>query len=198
MKQVFVDESKFFEYGEVKLEAKDFKTRQFAVRICVPCTVFQAVSPSLLGSGWVDELRVRDPVAVWIPTIGLDRFGSIVSHIEGVEQITRRMILERVTETVRAFHQVARVLQDPADAIPMLPLGTYVTFRYRCKLDETVRVLEGIQATPVAGVSEFQWALSEVFACVLDDLRQWEESRRRADGNLIPPELRALLGDDSK
>lgn len=191
-----VDVSRFFEYGEVSLESRDFKSRQFAVRVCVPSTILQAVMPSLLANGWTDELHVRDPLAVWIPLLSKERFSDAVAHVDGVEDMTRRVILERVAETARTFHQVARVLRDPSDAIPMLPMGTYVTFRYRCRLDRVLQVLEGVQATPVAGVHEFQWALSEVFACVLDDARRWEESRRRADDDLVPPELRALLGGD--
>ena len=160
------DDSKFFEYGEVSLDTCDRKTRTSAVRICIPCCLFQTISPHLLGGGWIDELKIRTPIAFWTPTITPER---IMAHarIPGTEMRINVAVRTAVESVGRLFVNLQDSLIDPADVVPMLPLGTYVTFLYRFRVDDSIKILEGIGSVNVVGVPEFQAAMAAVLTRVL-------------------------------
>src|ERR1700690_4251128 len=163
------DDCKFFEYGEVVLEEHDFSSRQASIRICMPCCLFQAVTPSLLGAGLIDQFKLRDPMAVWVPTFSKERMSSVAEGMIHNSLIRLNMSLKtRVEEVLRTFRICAQMVLNPSDLIPMLPLGTYVNLRFRCEIDKIPNVLIGIQNTPVDGIVEFQWALATVLTYVLD------------------------------
>ena len=174
------DSAKFFEYGEVVFEERDFPSRTAAIRICVPNCLFQAVTPALLGAGLIDQFTVRDPIAAWVPMFTDARMiphaSELVDNACAQMNATASMV---ATSALRAFHSMARLLNNPSDLVPILPLGVYVTLRFRCRIDDIPKVLFGIQGIPVDGVAEFQWALASVLACVLQDMRTWEQASER-------------------
>jgi hypothetical protein len=164
------EQSRFFEYGEVLLTENDYKTRQAAVSVCMPCCLFQAVTPSLLGGGLVDGLKVREPLAVWLPQLTSERVSPLVrAQVPDAEIRINAVMKAHVDELLRLFQGASGVIVDPADLVPYLPLGTYVCFRFRCRIDDVPKVLEGVDRTPVTGVPEFQWALAMVLKCALED-----------------------------
>jgi hypothetical protein len=165
------DNAKFFGHGYIVLEAKDFKTRQASLEICLPHTLLQAITPSLLGSGWVDKLKVKEPVTVWIPQLTADRMNAAaIGH--DIPHVRANMALKQWTdEVVQVFQKVAQFLVDPSDIIPFLPMGTYVQLRFRCRIDDIPKVLEGVGATPIIGIPEFRWALASVLAAVCLDFQ---------------------------
>lgn len=171
------EQSKFFEYGEILLTESDFKTRQASISMCMPCCLFQAVTPSLLGGGLVDGLAVREPVAVWLPQLGPDRISPhIRAHVPDAEVRINSVLKSHVDELLKLFGGAAGVVADPADLVPYLPLGTYVRFRFRCRLDDVPKVLEGVNGTKVVGVPEFQWALAMVLKCAIEDFERWDSA----------------------
>jgi hypothetical protein len=172
------ENSRFFGHGYVILEAKDFKTRQASLEICLPHTLLQAITPSLLGSGWVDRLKVKEPISVWIPQLTAERMNNAAAGID-VPHIRSNMALKQWTdEVVQVFQKISQYLIDPSDIIPFLPMGTYVQLRFRCRIDDIPKVLEGVQNTPVIGIPDFQWALASVLAMVCMEFQIAEERTR--------------------
>jgi hypothetical protein len=163
------DDCRFFERGSAVLEMCDPASRQAAVRVCVPCCLFQAVTPHLLGAGTVDELRIAEPFAFWVPALTAARFAGAAAGVPGIAERANAAIREEVGRIGKVFAHLHGHLVDPSDLIPMLPLGTYVTFLFRCRVDAVPALLEGVESVPVVGVPEFQWALATVLAQALAD-----------------------------
>jgi hypothetical protein len=170
------DDAKFFEYGYVVLQARDFKTRQASLEICIPNTLLQAVTPSLLGSGWLDKFRVRDPIAVWIPQLTPERFNVAATGHDIPHTRANRALKQWTEEIIQVFQKVAQFLNDPSDIVPFLPMGTYVLIRFRCRVDDIPKILEGIDKTPVVGIDKFQWAMATVLATVCLDFQSYENA----------------------
>jgi len=165
------DNSKFFGNGYIILEAKDFKTRQASMELCLPHTLLQAITPSLLASGWTDKLKVKEPISVWLPQLTAERMNAAaIGH--DVPHVRANMVLKQWTEEVtQIFNKISQFLIDPSDIIPFLPMGTYVSLRFRCRVDDIPQLLEGIERTPVIGIPEFRWALASVLASICLDFQ---------------------------
>lgn len=167
------DFQKFFEYGEVSLEEHDFFTRQTSIRICMPCSLFQAVIPSLLGAGVIDQFKIREPMAIWIPNFSQEMLLPMAD--QSIDNILIRINMSlkaHAEEILQTFHTCAQLITNPSSLIPILPLGVYITIRFRCRIDDIPNVLIGIQKTPVDGIYEFQWALATVLARILEDFEK--------------------------
>jgi hypothetical protein len=173
------DETRFFEYGQVALSVRDFPTRTAALDITMPCCLFQTVVPQLLAAGFIDHPRIHQPLAVWMPQVTIERMNVFGRSQAGADQVNVgvRALIKQV-ETV--FEKLSVFMMDPSDIIPLLPLGIYVDFRWRARVDDMPKVLEGVQKQiHIAGVAEFQWALTCVLHCVLQDYERWDEKRKR-------------------
>lgn len=168
-----VDASQFFEHGKVVLEDVDHVARTAAVFMQMPCCLFQAVTPSLLGAGLVDNFRIAEPLACWLPQLTEERISFVGKQLDQAHVRVNTGVSQQMEAVLQTFVKISTLLNDPADMIPMLPLGTYVALRWRCRIDDVPKVLHGVQETPVVGVPEFQWAL----ACVLAQAIREVESR---------------------
>jgi hypothetical protein len=174
------DDTRFFEHGQVNFAARDFPSRTAALDITMPCCLFQAVVPQLLAAGLIDHPRIHQPLSVWIPQVTTERMNLFGHTKAGADQVNVgiRALIQQVTTV---FEKLAVYLMDPSDAIPMLPLGTYMDFRWRVRVDDVPKVLEGMQKQiHIAGVAEFQWALACVLQCVLEDYEHWDRLRQKA------------------
>lgn len=156
---------RFFERGAVEVVSCDKVSRQAAFQVTLPASLVQTVTPALLGSGIIDQYVLSNPVAAWIPVLDRDRFRDVGP---GVPEYVNLAVKEKVMETLTLFNGLAQVVKDPSDLIPMLPLGTYVTFRLRCTVDKLAPALEELESAPVAGVGEFRYALAGALAEVLE------------------------------
>lgn len=175
------EDTKFFEYGEVRLEEVDHHHRQAVLECCLPNCLLQTLTPSLLGSGVIDSFRVREPHAVWLPKLGRERFNqTALTTIDSVEARVNQTVRERVEESMRVFQGVSQLVNNPADLIPMLPFGIYVNFRYRCYVDKIPNILCSIDMLlALTGVPEFQWALASVLKQVLTENEVWVKRNKR-------------------
>lgn len=175
------EDTRFFEYGEVRLEEVDHQHRQAVLECCMPNCLLQTLTPSLLGSGVIDSFRVREPHAVWLPKLGKERFNpTAASTIDSVDARVNQTIRERVEETMRVFQGVSQLVNNPADLVPILPMGVYVNYRYRCHIDKIPNVLYSIDTLLVfTGVPEFQWALASVLKQVLVENEVWTKRNKR-------------------
>ena len=167
-----MSDNKFFEYGEVILAENDHKTRQACINICMPCYLLQAVTPVLLGNGLIDELKVREPVVVWLPQLSTDRINpSILQQVPDVNIRINSTIKNHVNELLKLFQGASSIISNPADLVPCLPLGVYVQFIYRCEIDNIPKLLEGIDKVKVPGVPEFMWSFAHVLKQTLNEFK---------------------------
>lgn len=177
------DEAKFFGCGQVVLLDRDFKTRQASMEVCMPNSLMQAVSPSLLSCGWLDAFRVKEPLAVWLPQLTAERMNGLAAEHDMAHARANAALRQWAEEVLQVFRKVSQFLVDPSDVIAFLPMGTYVCFRYRCRIDDIPRLLEGVDRTPVVGVREFQWAMASVLAAVCLDFQAWEAGQLSRGGS---------------
>jgi len=162
------EEATFFEHGFVKLEESDFKSRMASIRCSVPNCLLQAVSPVLLGAGIIDELRVMEPMSVWIPKISMDRIDERFRPHFTAEEFNVA-IKNSVSDLLKTFQDLSKIVSNTSDLVPILPMGTYVNFRFRVRVDSIISIMEELQIEKVVGVPEFQWAMASVLAQLLYD-----------------------------
>ncbi len=158
----------FFSHGKVSIAGHDVESRQVILLICMPFCLMQTVTPALLGAGSVDGFSIMNPVSAWIPQLSDERFHpQYVGTDRRVSPRANRVVSQKVQDILGTFGSLTPTLKDPSDIIPMLPLGVYVQFRYRCRLDALAVALIEMEKTIVAGVPEFRYALAAALAEIL-------------------------------
>lgn len=172
------DSARFFEHGKVVLEDMDPVGRTASIFVQLPNCLFQAVTPSLLGAGYLDNFRVAEPLSTWLPQVTEARLSFLGKQVDQAHVRINTAVAQQMDALLRTFASISQYLVNPADMVPMLPLGVYVSVRFRCRLDDVPKVLHGVQDTPVEGVHEFQWALACVLAQALREMEGWEAKRR--------------------
>lgn len=155
---------RFFEHGQISVAGTDEKSRHAVLRITMPCCLMHAVTPALLGAGIIDGYEVMNPVAVWLPKLGEDRLINPSQEVANKINYEIKFIIEKV---LTVFLNTGKNLFDKADLVPILPMGTYITFRYRCRVDVLAEILTVLDGTPVAGIAEFRFALASALASIL-------------------------------
>jgi hypothetical protein len=154
--------ARFFQHGEVSVLEEDRGSGQAVLSVVLPACVMQAVTPQLLAAGLVDSYEVRRPLAAWVPTVEDSGFRSddptVCSFVNAGLRAAARASLE-------AFAAAEPSLRFPGDALPILPMGTYVRFRIRCSVDALTVAVEGMGRS--AGVSELKHAFARVVSVLL-------------------------------
>jgi hypothetical protein len=113
----------------------------------------------------MDEFRIHNPLAVWMPPIRLDAFKDMVRTPHPDVAVQARMVVDRhVSRLLTTFQEVSQAMDDPEDLIPMLPIGTYVHVRYRSAMDDFAKALEKLASEATAGIPELRYAMAEVLA----------------------------------
>jgi hypothetical protein len=164
------DSSRFFEFGEITIQAHDPRQKEAALDVCMPACLMQAVTPQLLGAGFIDKYSVRSPLATWLPKITAERFlPDLVEAAPHIPIRVQEQMFQRAKSLLEMFVQLSKALIDPTDAVPLLPLGIYVTFQYRCRTDDLAKVLLGLETMPISGIAEFRFALASVLARLLQE-----------------------------
>lgn len=160
--------SKFFEYGEVELEASDKQTRQLSLRICMPCVLMQTITPAMLGAGLIDNNEIRNPIAVWLPKVTEELISPlIVQRIPNITEMIEKGMLGTVESVMEAFQDLGKAFIDPSFLISMLPMGIYVRFRFRGTIIGFAGALEELEKFNIVGIPEFRYACAEVLAKAL-------------------------------
>jgi|WetSurMetagenome_2_1015567.scaffolds.fasta_scaffold660332_1 hypothetical protein len=153
----------FFIHGSVKVMSEDMTDRHIQFLIVMPACVMQAVTPLLLGAGLIDQYELRKPLSAWIPMIADEGFSQ--NSDPNFPTRINALMRQSVKETLDLFSLVSSHLKFPADALPVLPIGVYVQFKFRCNVDALGPLLENMGGA--AGVAEFRFALASVLASVL-------------------------------
>jgi hypothetical protein len=162
----------FFINGSVKVISEDMTSRHIQFSITMPACVMQAVTPLLLGAGFIDQYELRKPLSAWIPSIAEEGFTS--NSDPNFPTRVNALIHQSVKETLDLFSSVSSHLKFPADVLPILPIGIYVQFKFRCSVDALGPILENMGGA--AGVAEFRFALASVLASVL---ARWDRPGQR-------------------
>ncbi len=162
------EESRFFECGFVRYELSDSNSRQGSFAVCAPFCVVQAVTPLLLGSGFIDDFRLHNPVVAWFPPLQGQAFRPEVrAQYPEVSDLVHSHIRKSILRVLNEFSDYSQAMVDPTELIPMLPIGTYVEFRYRFEIDKIAAMIEAMEGVHVSGVAELRFALAEVLAFTL-------------------------------
>lgn len=127
----------------------------------------QAVTPSLLGVGMIDDYEIRQPLAVWVPTVADEGF---LSRDPRICTVANARVRAAASELLRVFSEVSSLLRFPGDMLSALPMGTYVRFRLRCHADILPRALSEMDGA--SGVAELRYALAAALASVLGRWRR--------------------------
>lgn len=165
------EESKFFENGFVRIEESDFKSRMSSIRCAVPNCLLQAVCPVLLGAGHIDELVIHEPISIWVPKISINRIEErFRPHISSEE--FNHAVRNSVVDLLKIFQDFSKIITDVSDLIPILPMGVYISFRYRVRVDSILNIMVELQSEKTQGVPEFQFAMASVLSQVLQDFER--------------------------
>ena len=152
----------FFTHGDVSVLDEDSSSGQVALSVVLPACVMQAVTPQLLGAGLVDGYELHQPLAAWVPTISDAGFRPGKPELVAAMNAEVRRCAQSALD---GFSVVQGYLLFPADALPMLPMGTYVRFRIRCDVDRLVAAIPSMGGA--AGVAELKYAFASVLAPLL-------------------------------
>lgn len=162
--------ARFFGHGRLDVTCADRCTRQVAINICMPCYTLQTCTPVLLGFGLMDRLTVHQPVTAWMLFPDADGYPShIIEKSPDLPDLIRKSVESKIKDILDAYVHLTKVMEDPSLALMMLPLGVYVEFRYRCEMDDIASMLVGLAEIKVAGVPEFQFAMAQTLAEILQD-----------------------------
>lgn len=167
----FQDDDHFslFEYGSITIVSHDKTERQVALKICMPCCVMQAVLPVASGHGIVNNYSIRNPIAIWMPTLSQDRFNpAFINQHPSLHNITNNEVKKILSTVLSTFTDISKIVNVPTDLTAMLPLGTYVIFQFRAKVDNIGKILMELDNVELPGVAEFRFTLAAALARALN------------------------------
>lgn len=187
--------SRLLEHGEVECVCSDNSTRQVALRISAPWCIVQAAMPLLLGRGFIDQLKVKNPLIAWTPPLAQDRFlDSAIAQVPNLAEKATVIIRERIMEMLQIFCDLSHVLKNPDDAISILPMNVYVEFQFRSTYEKFAAVVEEFKPINTPGVAELRYAMAVVLAEILSnagDIHSLE-----FNGNHVPAQLGITTASD--
>lgn len=147
--------------GWVEASFTDKETQSLSIQFAVPNCLMNAVMPVLIQNGVLDQQQLLLPLRAWVPVLNQERFKP---ETRGLMEVVNQASIEMINKILTAVTQAMSLLADPSDVMPVLPLGVYVTFRYRCKAKSMMPILESLESIPVIGVPEFKFAMAGVLA----------------------------------
>lgn len=153
---------RFFEYGKVDVLIRD-KTH-VALEICLPISLLISTLPAFLKHGKVGDYTLNNPMSVWLPQIGQDRIKpDILKSSPRIERDVNELKNRKAEEVLKLFQELSTVTLDRSDLVPLLPLGTYALFKYRCKIGDLRLVdIDLNQISNIIGVPELRTAISNI------------------------------------
>jgi hypothetical protein len=162
------DHAKFFDIGEVKVLSVDSKNRQTGLYFVAPICFVQPAFPALLSSGSIDSFSMIKPFISFVPKIKSENIKSKSDQI--VKRINTR-VQDSIAKAMSVYSESEQFLSDPSLMLPILPLGIYVSFTYRCGVDQfVIAIRDRWNVAPGSYEDEFKWATIRVIAHVLSQL----------------------------
>jgi hypothetical protein len=153
---------RFFEYGKVQILIQD--SRQIALEICLPISLLFSTLPILLKHGQPYDYTLNNPLSVWLPSLNKDRINpKILALTPNIDKDVNELKGRKVEEILKLFQELGTVTLDQSDLVPMLPLGTYTLFKYRCEINQLPLIDLGLENINIIGVLEFKTALRDTY-----------------------------------
>jgi hypothetical protein len=137
---------KFFDQAEISAFKIDKQNRSAIFSFHVPLFLAHASFPVLLSSGSIETFSLPNPISSFIPKIENSSAGK---NLE-----TR--IRKNVQEALSIF------LESKIDMTPVLPVGVYVDFLYKCQVDKLIRSISFWEIKENLYELEFKQALTKV------------------------------------
>jgi hypothetical protein len=161
------DQFKLFEHGSISIVGQDDEKREVALVICMPCCVLQAIFPTISGNSIINNYSIKNPVSIWVPTLSPDKFNSSVFSHRGFPQNINEKLRVTVQGALDTFLEIANFINNPVEILSILPLGTYVIFQLRLKIDDLAKILMDLENVELPGVPDFRYALASVLAKIV-------------------------------
>ncbi len=161
--------TEYFKKGYVKITSSDDTSQMVVIEMCIPCVIFQTISPVLFANGKVTSISIKDPISVWIPNLCMDRFKSGISNDEFIDKKINKVISEKVDDIGKLFAGVASLVVDKNDILPILPLGTYINVEFVSKYQDLKFVLHSVSNIKSSGVSELYSSMKDEFSSIVID-----------------------------
>jgi hypothetical protein len=162
------DHAKFFDIGEVKVLSVDSGNRQAGLYFVAPICFVQPALPALLSSGSIDSFAMVKPFISFTPKIKSENTKSRSDQI--VKRINTK-VQDSIAKAMSIYSESEQFLSDPSMMLPVLPLGIYVSFTYRCGVDQfIIAIKEKWNVASGSYEDEFKWATTRVMAHVLSQL----------------------------
>lgn len=152
-------ESKFFQSGSVLVECVSDGAVMLA--ITAPLFLLHAVSPIILGEGIVGGPRLHSPLSAWVPRIDSSKF---LPGFVGMSDRAAAALEANALASLNLFNDVHSMLSDPDAALLVLPLGVYVDFSIRAKLEGAVSMAAAIGRVKTIGTAELSFAIAEALS----------------------------------
>lgn len=174
---------KLFENGAVEAVCHDSSTRQCAVKIRAPLCVAQSAFAIMLGHGFIDDLRISNPLSVWVPCLPSERFKEeALREVPNLSDRVTSIVQARAVEMLQLFSELLCVLKNPDDVSMILPVGTYVDLQFRSTYEGLASVVEKLEPVCHHGTAELRYAMAEVLAELLAE----DGSTVNLDGSFVP------------
>lgn len=136
--------------------------------IKMPNCLFQSITEHLYKCGSISNLQIMNPLSTWMPLFDNSSFKLIDSKL--VCKNINSLIRTKLNEILELFKDLSEILNNKEDAIPMMPLGTYIEFNYSSPEYEIAELLTKLENVKIIGVAEFKFALAEVLANFVNNL----------------------------
>lgn len=168
-KKMESDDSQFLSHGRIDLMGVDWHTRTAIYFINIPYVLLVHTMPAFLGCANITEVKVSNPLSVWQPQIeSLDIKDEYVRANPNISAQIWGAIENHMNKSMAYYLDICHILKNPNIITNILPLGIYVSLKAMCRLDAMLSTIEELQKSiHIAGVAEFQFALSAALATAL-------------------------------
>lgn len=161
-----------YEYGSVELKASDIKSGLIDLHICSPFILLQGIQDVLYEQGRLHNISIRDPLAVWIPKLGIQRLKSEFIDIPNLTDVIHNALRDEALKICNIYVHLQNYVRNPLDLIYLLPLGIYVNYEFQCSVDSIPKTLERLHNVDIAGIHELIWAMATILKDVLLDFER--------------------------
>lgn len=140
---------KFFDQAEISAVKTDISSRSVIFSFHVPLFLTHASFPTLLSSGSIESFSLSNPISSFIPEI---------KDNSPVGKNLDARIRKNAQEALSLFIES----KSKHDLTPILPVGVYVDFLYKCQIDKLVRSIAIWEVKENSYEHEFKWGLAKI------------------------------------
>jgi hypothetical protein len=156
-----------FKYGYIELAAVDHVEQSVCIRWCIPIVLLHDLSPAFILFGHITDFTIKNPIAIWIPPISEDQIRPEFAPTEAVVNSLNVAFRDEGLRLAKLYGSMSEKLVDMSYMVPILPLGTYVTFSTIIQIAHVLPLLESLETLKSMGIREVQWVLASILKDVV-------------------------------